>query len=161
MARDSHAGIGAEIIAKVMGCYRGGVAVRLWDGTLAHGSADASCTLVFNEPGALRGLILHRDLLRLTESYLAGAIDVEGGFESLFDLRGNLLELELPLRSRFRQFVQALRLPALVRNGSTRSLRASLLLRRNSRASIAHHYDVSNDFYRLWLDPEMVYSCAY
>lgn len=27
--------------------------------------------------------------------------------------------------------------------------------------AIAYHYDVSNDFYRLWLDPEMVYSCAY
>lgn len=27
--------------------------------------------------------------------------------------------------------------------------------------AIAYHYDISNDFYRLWLDPEMVYSCAY
>ncbi len=31
---------------------------------------------------------------------------------------------------------------------------------RDARA-IAHHYDVSNDFHRLWLDPQMVYSCAY
>jgi|KBSSwiStaDraftv2_1062776.scaffolds.fasta_scaffold4275598_2 cyclopropane-fatty-acyl-phospholipid synthase len=28
------------------------------------------------------------------------------------------------------------------------------------RQSIQHHYDVSNDFYRLWLDEHMVYSCA-
>jgi len=28
-------------------------------------------------------------------------------------------------------------------------------------AAISYHYDLSNDFYRLWLDPEMVYSCAY
>ena len=27
--------------------------------------------------------------------------------------------------------------------------------------SIAHHYDVSNDFYALFLDPLMVYTCAY
>ena len=32
---------------------------------------------------------------------------------------------------------------------------------RSNRANIAHHYDVSNAFYRLWLDPRMVYSCAY
>ncbi len=32
---------------------------------------------------------------------------------------------------------------------------------RSSRRNIAHHYDVSNAFYRLWLDPRMVYSCAY
>jgi cyclopropane-fatty-acyl-phospholipid synthase len=33
--------------------------------------------------------------------------------------------------------------------------------RRASRRNIAHHYDVSNAFYRLWLDERMVYSCAY
>jgi len=30
-----------------------------------------------------------------------------------------------------------------------------------SRANVAHHYDLSNDFYRLWLDSDMQYSCAY
>jgi len=33
--------------------------------------------------------------------------------------------------------------------------------RRGNRANIQHHYDVSNSFYRLWLDTQMVYSCAY
>ncbi|KTS79239.1 fatty acid methyltransferase [Pseudomonas oryzihabitans] len=28
-------------------------------------------------------------------------------------------------------------------------------------SAISYHYDLSNDFYRLWLDPELVYSCAY
>jgi cyclopropane-fatty-acyl-phospholipid synthase len=33
--------------------------------------------------------------------------------------------------------------------------------RRGNRANIQHHYDVSNAFYRMWLDERMVYSCAY
>jgi cyclopropane-fatty-acyl-phospholipid synthase len=33
--------------------------------------------------------------------------------------------------------------------------------RRSNRTNISHHYDVSNAFYRLWLDSELVYSCAY
>ena len=33
--------------------------------------------------------------------------------------------------------------------------------RRTSRSHIHHHYDLGNDFYRLWLDDEMVYTCAY
>jgi cyclopropane-fatty-acyl-phospholipid synthase len=45
------------------------------------------------------------------------------------------------------------------------SLRAGLRglwhRRRGNRANIQHHYDVSNAFYRLWLDARMVYSCAY
>jgi cyclopropane-fatty-acyl-phospholipid synthase len=38
---------------------------------------------------------------------------------------------------------------------------ARSLPRQNGRDSIAFHYDVSDDFYRLWLDERMVYSCAY
>jgi cyclopropane-fatty-acyl-phospholipid synthase len=40
-------------------------------------------------------------------------------------------------------------------------LRAYLHRRRGSRANIQHHYDVSNAFYKLWLDARLVYSCAY
>jgi cyclopropane-fatty-acyl-phospholipid synthase len=40
-------------------------------------------------------------------------------------------------------------------------LRAFLHQRRANRRNIEHHYDVSNAFYRLWLDERMVYSCAY
>ena len=32
---------------------------------------------------------------------------------------------------------------------------------RSNRANVGYHYDVSNAFYRLWLDPQLVYSCAY
>ncbi|MER8125103.1 class I SAM-dependent methyltransferase, partial [Acinetobacter baumannii] len=31
----------------------------------------------------------------------------------------------------------------------------------DDKEAIHYHYDVSNDFYKLWLDPNMVYSCAY
>ena len=34
-------------------------------------------------------------------------------------------------------------------------------LRGSSRDDVQHHYDIGNDFYRLWLDREMLYTCAY
>jgi cyclopropane-fatty-acyl-phospholipid synthase len=40
-------------------------------------------------------------------------------------------------------------------------LKSWLNRKRGNRRNIAHHYDVSNAFYRMWLDPRMVYSCAY
>ena len=155
------AGIGREIVAKILAGYSGDVAIRLWDGTLAQGAFDASCTVIFRAPGALRDLVLHRNLLRLAESYLAGGIDVEGDLESLFELKTHLLSLNLSTGARLHLLYQALRLPKLGRSGFVHNLRSRLVSHKNSRASIAHHYDVSNDFYRLWLDPEMVYSCAY
>lgn len=153
--------IGADIVATVLAKYEGDVAVRLWDGTFAFGTYDAPCTIIFREPGALRELILRRDLLRLAECYLGGVVEVEGDLESLFDLKTCLVNINPSIGTRLRLVRQALRLPRLARHGSTRNRRAKRAAKRNSRASIAHHYDVNNDFYRLWLDPEMVYSCAY
>lgn len=158
---NSPAPIGVDIISIVLADYRGNIAIRLWDGTLAQGHHGAPCTLVFKEPGALRDLILHRNLLRLADCYLTGSVDVEGDLESLFDLRSHLGNLEISFTTRLHLLRQALRLPKLNRHGFIRNCRAKLTAHRNSRASIAHHYDVSNDFYRIWLDPEMVYSCAY
>jgi len=159
--KDSLRKIGGVIISKIFAEYRGAIAIRLWDGSLAHGVFDAPCTLVFKEPGALRDLIVHRDVLRIAESYLVGAIEVEGDLEVLFSLKSYLDGLHLSFRDRLQLFRQALRLPGLSQHSSTKSWRARWAARRNSQASIAHHYDVSNEFYRLWLDPEMVYSCAY
>lgn len=153
--------IGADIVSIILADYHGDVAVRLWDSRLVQGRPDASCTLVFREPGVLRDLVLHRNLLRLVDSYLAGAIDVEGDMESLFDLKDHLAGLSLPVGTRLHLLGQAFRLPGLRQRNVSGNWRAKLTAHRNSRASIAHHYDVSNDFYRLWLDPEMVYSCAY
>ncbi len=161
MARDNFSKIGAEIISKILAEYRGKIAVRLWDGSFAYGAFDAPCTIIFKEPGALRELVVHRDLLRIAESYLAGAIKIEGDLESLFGLKEHLDDLYLSFRTRLRLFYQALLLPGLSAHTSIRSWRAHWAVRHNSQASIAHHYDVSNAFYRLWLDPEMVYSCAY
>lgn len=158
---DGFSDIGAEIISSVLADYRGGIAIRLWNGRIAHGKCDAPCTVVFREPGALRDLILHRNLLRLADRYLTGAIDVEGDLESLFSLKNYLCNLNLPVGARLHLLHQAMRLPGKTSRDSMRDWRAKLTSRRNSRASIAHHYDVSNNFYSLWLDPEMVYSCAY
>jgi len=161
LSADRQSLIGSEIIAEVLADYHGGTAIVLWDGTLVHGTLDAPCTAIFREPGALRDLILHRDLLRLADSYLGGAIDLEGDLESLFDLKLHLTGLNLSLGTRLHLMRLALRLPKRTRTGSRPDRRAGRSLHRNSRASIAHHYDVGNDFYGLWLDPEMVYSCAY
>ena len=161
MSRDSYGLICADIVARVFEGYTGDVAVRLWDGTLAQGKTNAPCTLVMKEPGVLRDLVLHRNILRLADVYLAGSIEVEGDLEDLFDLKNYLCKLELPMISRLQIMRQALRLPRLRNHTSVRGWRAKPRVHRNSRASIAHHYDVSNDFYSVWLDPEMVYSCAY
>ncbi len=152
---------GRRILERLLAGYDGPVAVRLWNGERVHGKADAPCTLVFNQPSVLRHLVLHRDLAHLAESFLAGALDVEGDMESLFDLADHACGLHFSWPDKWRLLRQALRLPASGAEMDSFTERHGGSRVNNTRQSIAHHYDVSNDFYRLWLDPEMVYSCAY
>ncbi len=155
--------LGEAIVRTLMAGYTGPVAIRLWDGRFASGAADAPVQLVFREPRALRELILSGgNLLRLGEAYLSGAIDVEGDMERVFGLADHLQAHQPDLRHRLALLYQALRLPSgrhASQGGEQRLSRRRV--RRNGREAIAHHYDVGNEFYRLWLDPEMVYSCAY
>ncbi|ALP54853.1 hypothetical protein Tel_11810 [Candidatus Tenderia electrophaga] len=150
-----------RILGRVLAGYRGKVAVRLWNGDIVHGASDAPCTVVFQHPAALRDLVVRRDLVRLAEAYLVGEIDLDGDAERLFDLVPHMQQLVLPWPEKWWLLRQALRLPARWEAEGSLSARPWRSRVNNTRQSIAHHYDIGNDFYRLWLDPEMVYSCAY
>jgi cyclopropane-fatty-acyl-phospholipid synthase len=155
------AATGHLILKQILAGYHGPVAVRLWDGELAVGHANAPCTIIFNQPSVLRQLVLHRNVVHVAEDYLAGEVDIEGDVERLFDLVSYMRDLVLPWSTKLRLMRQAFSLPRHHHNKSAREIRAGRAERRNTKQSIAHHYDVGNDFYKLWLDREMVYSCAY
>jgi len=120
----------------------------------------------FASPWYLRHLVLHRDLVHFAESYLAGDLGIEGEIETLFDLTQHARQLHFSWWDKWWLLRRALRLPRQRTSGSRISAPPAVrdgkaVQHHNTKQSIAHHYDVSNDFYRLWLDPEMVYSCAY
>jgi len=135
--------------------------VRLWDGTLLPGSSREA-SLVLNHPDSLgRMLKLPLDVT-MGEAYLRGDWDIEGDYSAFlevlesFDGRMDLTGL-----------LSLVRDAAILKRSSTPSptsrsrLRGGTHTRARDRAAIAHHYDVSNAFYKLWLDPRMQYSCAY
>lgn len=145
------------------------LAVRLRHGaTLEFGGGTPRYTLVLHEPRVLRELILTRDPLRLADAYVRGAVDVEGDLEAALALRDHFAALRLPTAKKLALIAGALwlsRAGAPPPRGGSRRWSAGRFLPRHSRGrdrkAIAFHYDVSNDFYRLWLDDQMVYSCAY
>lgn len=150
-----------QIVTTILQGYDGHVAVQLWNGKQVVGKADADCCLVFKEPGVIRDLILYRSLSRLTKAYLDGIVDVNGNMEYLLDFGDYFKTLKLSWTIKWRLLRLALKLPVYQRQSQATENTSDQTIQNNSRASIAHHYDVGNDFYRLWLDPEMVYSCAY
>jgi cyclopropane-fatty-acyl-phospholipid synthase len=161
-----------RIVERMFRDYPGNMVVRLWDGqTTAFGAGSPEFTLVFREPRPFRELILSRDPLRLAEAYFLGKVDVEGNLYAALQLKDYLQSLRLSAFEKAAFLSAALFLgeSADEDTGSTSpGWRASLFTRlpgKHSRArdrqAIAFHYDVSDDFYRLWLDEQMVYSCAY
>ncbi len=86
--------------------------------------------------------------LQFGDSYSAGRIRIEGDLvtfvEALYEAKVNRTQPGMIQR--------------FVKRGFVRPRRNSLS---GSRDNIHHHYDLGNDFYRLWLDEEMAYTCAY
>jgi cyclopropane-fatty-acyl-phospholipid synthase len=125
-----------------------GIPVRLrfpGDSTLALGPAP-KVELTFRTRRAV-GKLLRGDIDGLGEAYVRGDLAVEGRIEDVIEIGIALAER---LGRRLAWLAPALRL--LPRPRHTRS---------TDGAWIRHHYDVSNDFYALWLDRRMIYSCAY
>ncbi len=163
------------LLQQLFRSFDGSFALRLWNGTtLRLGKAEPHAaeppfTLVCRHPGFVRSMVLGRDPLRLVEAYFQGDIDVEGDFFAALNLKDHLHSIRLSFRDRLGALISALRLQALgdARPGSesNRSTLHGRAVKAHSktenRAAIAFHYDVSNEFYRLWLDEERVYSCAY
>jgi cyclopropane-fatty-acyl-phospholipid synthase len=154
------------------------VAVRLWDGSrisLREGE-DPELEIAVADAGVLGSLLRRPRLETLMHHYASGRIELRGG-----DPLDLLRALARDSGSRKRTSPRSLRWLSLARNG------LPLLFARSSetsvpgavpsgagparhargvrdgrlRDSIRFHYDLGNDFYALFLDPEMQYSCAY
>jgi len=145
--------------------------VRYWEGSVEPGNPDdRAFTIVFTRPGALRRMLLPPSELSIVEAYLSGDVDVEGDLSAavtIADAINGQLRSPLVLASVVRDL---LALPKDdTRAGDVRRIRAGEKVGssgrphepRRDRAAIQYHYDVGNDFYQLWLDERMVYSCGY
>ncbi len=141
-------------------------AVRCWDGAVweAEPGCPTRFTLVLAHPGALRALFLHPSQAAVTEAFLNQECDVEGDLEAATTLGRFLTSRRWTLRQllRYGRWLHRLRSTAVHEQAyRAAALQGSRHSRRRDRHAVSYHYDVSNEFYALWLDSRMVYSCAY
>jgi cyclopropane-fatty-acyl-phospholipid synthase len=138
-------------------------AVQLWDGTQWEPEPGQFCRFTWriHDPGVLRTLIGSASQVSLGEAYIHGDFDIDGNIEAVFPLATYVTQRRWSVREK----LHLGRLALALSHGGLRMHGADLhgpphSKQRDHRA-ISYHYDVSNDFYALWLDPNMVYSCAY
>jgi cyclopropane-fatty-acyl-phospholipid synthase len=143
----------------------GKVSVRLWDGTLWPDSQNRPATLALKQPGSLRAMFLPGSELGLAEAYLYDQFDIEGEIEAVFELAEYLASNSTSWRYKLLLARQLLRLPkpttGKIRQRGPANLRGHQHSIERDRQAVTYHYNVSNNFYQLWLDQRMVYSCGY
>ena len=140
-------------------------AARLWDQSELPAVSEPAFILILNHPGSLRRMFSTPIELSLGEAYIYGDFDVEGDFYAMFGLVDALTG---------RNFTPAevttliKDIQGLPKSGPARAitrkpadLQGKLHSRERDREAIRFHYDVGNEFYALWLDRQMQYSCGY
>jgi cyclopropane-fatty-acyl-phospholipid synthase len=124
------------------------IALELPDGRRVA-KPGSRVTLAFSEWSALAKLAAHQ-VGAIGEAYVEGKVQIEGAMRDLIDatvgmLPGNPAQTDTTWWTRLLRMAKS---------------RGSHSLNRDAE-QIQFHYDVSDDFYALWLDPRRVYSCAY
>lgn len=160
-------GVAAELVARAFAGVESDVAVSLEDGTPLHVPAGPiATTIVVRDPSALRSIFSGSQDLAAGEAFLRGDLavrgDVERGFAALDAIVAARSPKDWLTISRLALRLPRTRRPAV---GASRrgpaQLRGRVHTRERDRAAVSYHYDVSNEFFALWLGRELTYSCAY
>lgn len=124
------------------------VQVTLWNGEEISTSYNRPvASMVIRDRRALLKMLTNPDL-HFGDAYSDGTIDVEG----------NLVEFLEAVYNGMQKGSQGSAIHRYVRQFLNRPRNNTLA---GSRENIHHHYDIGNDFYKMWLDEKMQYTCAY
>jgi len=139
--------------------------IHLWDGSEMQVEGRPLFSLVLNHEGALRRMFKPPIELSLGEAFILKDFDIEGDIFSTFSLMDTIAARTFSLGEIVGIGFGLLELPA---SGAVRpqgrgplQLHGKIHSRARDRAAVQYHYDVGNDFYSLWLDRNMQYSCGY
>jgi cyclopropane-fatty-acyl-phospholipid synthase len=114
------------------------IAFELWDGfELSPRNSPPVAAVRFHSRSALLGCAWNPDL-NFGEAYMSGALEVRGDLLALLEAIYRAIGLD-----------------------SGERLRSTTNDRQSAEHNVHHHYDLGNAFYKLWLDAEMLYTCAY
>jgi cyclopropane-fatty-acyl-phospholipid synthase len=143
-------------------------AVRFWDGSEDKPPGEIAFVLVLRHPGALRHMLLPPTQAAMGAAYTQGHVDLEGSVEAATAVAEQVARHVRHPGRLLRLVSGGLRLPRRAEVGDSpkgpapaRPLRGSRHSRARDAAAVRSHYDVGNDFYRLFLDRRLVYSCGY
>ncbi len=163
---DAAVGASIRVLESLSAGYTGGVAARFWTGRSWQTGPPAGFTLVLKHAGAARAMFWPIGPGGLGESYVFDDCDIEGDILAFVAWLRHIVGMmgSLTFRAKLRVLGLLLKVPKQ-RNPRDPSKigrpRSGDQSNEADRRGISIHYDRPGDFYRLFLGPTMVYTCAY
>jgi cyclopropane-fatty-acyl-phospholipid synthase len=135
--------------------------VRTWNGD-TWGSPEADATLVLTHPSAFRVMLMPPTDLVAGEAYMFGDVDIEGDIFSALTFGAGLDQARRHPVKALKLMRKLRKLPDAPGHEDKRPVRSGRLHSKSrDEEAVRYHYDAGNDFFATFLDPSMVYSCAY
>jgi cyclopropane-fatty-acyl-phospholipid synthase len=142
-------------------------AVRLWDGEQwpAQAPHRPRFHLILRSPSVVRGLFSQPDSLSFGEAFVYDQLDIKGSLLDIFTPADRLMAIPWSFAEKCRllRHLWSIPAPSYARTGlfagfGSGGARGSM---QRTRAAVNYHYDHPVEFWRLWLDESLSYSCAY
>jgi cyclopropane-fatty-acyl-phospholipid synthase len=137
--------------------------LRFWDGSELPATAAGGPTFTVRSPAAVAHLLRAPGELGLGRAYVTGALEIDD-LDRVIELVDTFEGPRLDNAARARLALAAIKACGLTRPPRVPAAELRPHGRRHSRArdarAVRHHYDVSNEFFELFLDESMTYSCA-
>ena len=163
--------LAASLIKDIAEKLDANLSVKLWDDSIIPlgNNVTSNYLITITSPGVIASLLKGPSLDKLIRHYIHKKIDFEGG--TLFDIMEHLVFSKT--RKRLKQLKKTTLLHKLspfllVKSEEPEASRAftgdetgSNTKERDEKKFMEFHYDVSNEFYKLFLDERMIYTCAY
>ncbi|MBU3182836.1 cyclopropane-fatty-acyl-phospholipid synthase family protein [Clostridium psychrophilum] len=118
--------------------------LRFWDGSVEElGDGESKFEIILNEP-IPKSDIINDPFITLGEAYMTKKLEVEGNVQLVIESLYTNKESFLSNSEKYEKLIK--------------KVKSSI---KRSKDNIQFHYDIGNDFYKLWLDDNMNYSCGY
>jgi cyclopropane-fatty-acyl-phospholipid synthase len=118
--------------------------IEFWDGSAEkYGVGESKFKIIFNE-SISKSDVIKDPSITLGEAYMTKKIDIEGSIQTVIESLYNNKDSFLKKSGNYQKLIKIVKSTI-----------------KKSKDNIQFHYDIGNDFYKLWLDDSMIYSCGY
>ncbi|MBC2580811.1 cyclopropane-fatty-acyl-phospholipid synthase family protein [Clostridium sp. DJ247] len=139
-----------EVVERIFGQTTKNFNLEFWNGQKIVYTETPKFVLKFLDKDVFRKILINPNSMNFAEAFMDKTFDIEGDIFSALKLKDEFSNVEISAKDK---------ITLLLKSTSLSSL--GMHTKEKDKENIAYHYDISNEFYNLFLGPSMVYSCAY